>query len=80
LVQLHPATFEELAAKVKDGVEGAEKAAHLILERVKKEANERLAAFSRISRVKIQAEPFEKTPTQKIKRYLYDSPAREGKK
>jgi long-chain acyl-CoA synthetase len=93
LVQLKPEVLEELAAYLKEGVAGAEKAASRfgqavgeaiasaelylekaaapLLERVKKEANERLAAFSRISRVKVQAEPFEKTPTQKIKRFLY---------
>jgi long-chain acyl-CoA synthetase len=48
-----------------------EKAAAPLLERVRNEANARLAAFSRISRVEVQAEPFEKTPTQKIKRFLY---------
>ena len=40
---------------------------------MKKEANEKLAAFSRIARVEAQVEPFEKTPTQKIKRFLYNS-------
>ena len=48
-----------------------EKAAAPLLERVKKEANCRLAAFSRLASVELQAEPFEKTPTQKIKRFLY---------
>ncbi len=49
----------------------AEKATSELLERIKKEANEKLAAFSRIRRVEHQREPFEKTPTQKIKRFLY---------
>ena len=49
----------------------AEHSAGLMLERIKKEANEKLAAFSRIGTVKLQHEPFEKTPTQKIKRFLY---------
>jgi len=42
-----------------------------LLERIKREANARLAGFSRLAAVRIQAEPFEKTPTQKIKRFLY---------
>jgi long-chain acyl-CoA synthetase len=42
-----------------------------LLERIRKEANARLAAFSRLHAVQIQDEPFEKTPTQKIKRFLY---------
>jgi long-chain acyl-CoA synthetase len=33
--------------------------------------NKRLASFSQINRIEIQHEPFEKTPTQKIKRFLY---------
>lgn len=49
----------------------AEKVVAELLERVKKEANEKLAAFSRIRKVVRQVEPFEKTPTQKIKRFLY---------
>ncbi|HOO60662.1 MAG TPA: hypothetical protein PLL34_08930, partial [Candidatus Mcinerneyibacteriales bacterium] len=34
--------------------------------------NETLPAFSQIKRIEIQPEPFEKTPTKKIKRFLYD--------
>ncbi len=89
LIQLKPEVLQELAARVKDGVEGAELAAsHLghaageafqsaehaaaqLLERIKKEANAKLASFSRIGTVEHHAEPFEKTPTQKIKRFLY---------
>lgn len=48
-----------------------EKAAAQLLERIKKDANEKLAAFSRIRLVERKDEPFEKTPTQKIKRFLY---------
>jgi len=33
--------------------------------------NERVNTFSRINKIVEQREPFEKTPTQKIKRYLY---------
>ncbi|MDR2759488.1 MAG: AMP-binding protein, partial [Spirochaetaceae bacterium] len=38
---------------------------------LKNTVNQKLASFSRISRIEIQNEPFEKTPTQKIKRFLY---------
>ena len=41
------------------------------LEELRSWANKKLAAFSRLSRIEIRREPFEKTPTQKIKRYLY---------
>jgi long-chain acyl-CoA synthetase len=41
------------------------------LEELKKMVNRHLAAFSRLSRIEIRTEPFEKTPTMKIRRYLY---------
>jgi len=41
------------------------------LEMIKREANSRLAGFSRLAKVEHQAEPFEKTPKQSIKRFLY---------
>jgi len=42
-----------------------------LLEELRREINARLASFSRIQRLLEQREPFEKTPTQKIKRHLY---------
>ncbi len=48
-----------------------EQAAAQLLESIKKEANTRLSSFSRIGRVERQEEPFEKTPKQSIKRFLY---------
>ncbi|PKN78626.1 MAG: long-chain fatty acid--CoA ligase [Candidatus Cloacimonetes bacterium HGW-Cloacimonetes-1] len=42
-----------------------------IMEQNRKDVNKQLADFSRIARVQIVNEPFMKTPTQKIKRYLY---------
>ncbi len=47
-----------------------------ILGDLRREVNEQLASFSRVSRMIEQREPFEKTPTQKIKRYLYTVPDR----
>lgn len=44
------------------------------LEELKNAVNKKLAVFSRLNRIEIKNEPFEKTPTQKIKRFLY--PAR----
>ena len=41
------------------------------LDELKNNINRRLAAFSRLSRVEVLKEPFEKTPTGKIKRFLY---------
>ncbi len=42
-----------------------------LLEKLRQETNERVSRFSRISRMIEQKEPFIKTPTKKIKRYLY---------
>ena len=41
------------------------------MENNRKELNKALADFSRIVKIHIVNEPFQKTPTQKIKRYLY---------
>ena len=42
-----------------------------ILQEIKKKVNEEVNKFSRIQQVILQPNPFEKTPTQKIKRFLY---------
>jgi len=61
-------TVGEAAQHVAQGtLEGAQ---HLLQE-LKNATNKRLAGFSRIHRIEIQDEPFEKTATQKIKRFLY---------
>ncbi len=41
------------------------------LEQDRKQLNELLPAYSQISRLKIRAKEFEKTPKKSIKRYLY---------
>jgi long-chain acyl-CoA synthetase len=41
------------------------------LDDIKRLVNESVSTFSRLTKVIEQTEPFEKTPTQKIKRYLY---------
>jgi long-chain acyl-CoA synthetase len=41
------------------------------LEDLRRQINARLSSFSRIQKLIEQREPFEKTPTQKIKRHLY---------
>jgi long-chain acyl-CoA synthetase len=42
-----------------------------MLDSARKEVNEKLAHFSKIHRIIEQTEPFDKTPTNKVKRYLY---------
>ncbi len=48
-----------------------------VLEELRRNANSQVSSFCKLQRIIEQPEPFEKTPTQKIKRYLYvDSPSR----
>jgi hypothetical protein len=57
--------------------DGPEKAPFaVLLERIKEEVNTRLPGFSSVHRMELQSEPFERTPSQKIKRFLY--PRRPG--
>ena len=42
-----------------------------MLEKMRTEVNDNMSSFSRIIKMIEQHEPFEKTPTKKIKRYLY---------
>ncbi len=44
-----------------------------LLEEIRTNVNEQVSTFSRLARIIEQTEPFDKTPTQKIKRYLYIS-------
>jgi len=44
-----------------------------ILEQVRQETNQHLPEFSSVSKILEFPEPFEKTPTNKVKRYLYIS-------
>ncbi len=71
LVLLKPEVLESLVAKVQDGIAKAEASINGLLERIRREVNAQLASFSRVARVELQRVPFEKTPTQKIKRFLY---------
>jgi len=43
------------------------------LDRIRHEVNEQLSSMSRLSRVLERREPFIKTATHKIKRYLYSA-------
>jgi len=44
-----------------------------IMKEIQEYVNSRVSTFSRLHLVIEQVEPFEKTPTQKIKRYFYTS-------
>jgi long-chain acyl-CoA synthetase len=66
--------YDALKEHVKDIAESAvdvSKHAGEYLQSLRRNVNTRLNAFSRVSEMTEQSEPFEKTPTKKIKRYLY---------
>jgi len=71
LIHLKPEVVENLKASAQDRLEDVERSAEELLEKIRKEVNAGLAAFNRISKAALHREPFEKTPTQKIKRFLY---------
>jgi long-chain acyl-CoA synthetase len=68
--------YESLRERAQDAAEAAAGVPRTVgdfLSELRKGVNGRLAAFSRIAGIIEQKGPFEKTPTNKIKRFLYDS-------
>jgi len=49
----------------------ARKKVNALLNEILETVNKRVSTFSKINKIIEQPEPFEKTPTKKIKRYLY---------
>lgn len=70
-VFLNPEYLEKHLHLDKMGSLASEPAIQRLLEEIKAQANHNLSAFSRIRKISEQKEPFEKTATQKIKRFLY---------
>ena len=67
-----------MADKMKISLQEAQKEAEKYVARIRKDVNSQLSSFSKISEVQLQDKPFERTPTQKIKRFLY--PKKKGDK
>ncbi len=63
--------FELMAEHLKLSVNDAKESASTYLTHIREEVNKELSSFSRIRDVSLQDEPFQRTPTLKIKRYLY---------
>jgi long-chain acyl-CoA synthetase len=61
----------DAAGAAADAAGNAADHAKAYLNDLRKRLNERLSSFNRISEIREQEEPFAKTPTSKIKRYLY---------
>lgn len=67
--QLHALIYPDFEALDADHI--PENRIPKLMEENRVEVNKQLADFSRIIKIQIANEPFQKTPTQKIKRYLY---------
>ncbi|TVR00095.1 MAG: long-chain fatty acid--CoA ligase, partial [Spirochaetaceae bacterium] len=77
LVNLNLDAFKEYLGGMRDDmsdeIDRLKAEAEKFLDEMRAQINAQLSAFARISRCIPQLEPFEKTPTMKIKRYLYES-------
>ncbi|BDQ36862.1 AMP-binding protein [Pseudodesulfovibrio nedwellii] len=70
-IHLNHETLDE-AFDVKKLIESEVRAKVIkLLEDIRKDVNTKVSTFARLHRVIEQMEPFEKTPTQKIKRFIY---------
>ena len=63
--------LESFAQKMALDVNEAKVEALKYVTKIRDDVNKELAAFSRIRTAELQEEPFDRTPTQKIKRFLY---------
>ncbi|AEC02108.1 AMP-binding protein [Parasphaerochaeta coccoides] len=80
LIALIKLDMESYAKQMQMSLEDTQESIYKYLERLRDTVNKELGAYSRISSVALQDEPFERTPTQKIKRYLYNALGRITKK
>ena len=71
LVALIKIDVNMMAEKMKISAIEAHQEALKYIKTIRSDVNSQLSSFSRISEVKLQEEPFARTPTQKIKRFLY---------
>ncbi|MFW5729823.1 MAG: long-chain fatty acid--CoA ligase, partial [Spirochaetota bacterium] len=67
---------EKLAERLGDALpsvdlEGVREHAQEFLKDLRKRVNARLNRYSRVAKMELQEEPFERTPTKKIKRFRY---------
>lgn len=71
LVALIKIDYESFAKITKLSFEDSKDAALEYINKLKRDINKELNSFSKIHEVTLQDEPFQRTPTQKIKRFLY---------
>ena len=77
MVHFNMEELEKQIQKLKEQADNYKSALNEYVEQQKKElfeyVNSRVNNFSKLQLVMVQSEPFEKTPTQKIKRFLYNN-------
>lgn len=71
LMALIKIDIDSYAKMMKLSVSDAQTSAIDYINKLKRDINKELNSFSRIHDVSLQDEPFQRTPTQKIKRFLY---------
>ena len=71
LLALIKIDLKAFAEKMKIDIDEAATEAKKYLMNIRKDVNSQLSAYSRINDIELQEEEFERTPTQKIKRFLY---------
>ncbi len=72
LVALVRLNLEQMQKNLNMPLEEIRKHAMEYLKEMKNEVNSRLSSFSKLTGIRAQETPFERTPTLKIKRFLYD--------
>ncbi len=70
-VRLSQEQLERVFANIRDNKELCQKKQEEILEAIRKSVNQKLSMISKVSTMIVESAPFEKTPSMKIKRYLY---------
>jgi long-chain acyl-CoA synthetase len=71
LIALIKIDIDSFAKNMALNVNDAKIEAQKYIAKIRDDVNKELAAFSRLSGAELQEEPFQRTPTQKIKRFLY---------
>lgn len=71
LLALVKIDLQGLADKMAIGIDEAREEAKKYILSMRKDVNSQLSSFSKIDEIQLQEEDFERTPTQKIKRFLY---------
>ena len=80
LLALIKIDIELMSKKLKIDISAARKEAEKYVKELRKTVNAQLSSYSRLSDTELQSEPFERTPTQKIKRFLYPKKKKDEKK